>query len=79
MGQHETQKYADESLIALQKEVEKLENVTLVAIEDLEKRLSSLEDVADVEESWSPRLDTIEIYTMEKPPELSESIRKLKI
>ena len=71
--------YTDENLLALQKEVEKLESITLVAIEDFEKKLSSLEDVPAVaeEEHWSPRLDSIEIYSMEKQPPLSESIRQV--
>ena len=69
----------EERLMALHKEVEALEGITLVAIEDFEKQLNSLEDIADVsgDKSWSPRLDVIEIYSMEKRPTLSESIRQI--
>ena len=53
---------------------------TLVAIEDLEKRLENFVDIVDIkDENWSPRLDTIEIYTLDKAPELSDSIRKIEL
>lgn len=68
-----------EELDALRNEVKQLETVTLIAIDDFEKKLCALDDIPDVshEENWTPRLDTIEIYSMEKHPPLSESIRRI--
>ncbi|MBQ4145046.1 MAG: hypothetical protein IJD36_00330 [Clostridia bacterium] len=72
--------YTSESLETLKCEVAQLENITLVAIEDLEKRLENFVDIVDIkDENWSPRLDTIEIYTLDKAPELSDSIRKIEL
>ncbi|MBE5039360.1 hypothetical protein INF28_02610 [Oscillospiraceae bacterium DSM 107454] len=69
----------DKNLQALKQEVEQLENITLIAIENLEEKLSSLQDITPVsdDENWSSRLDSIEVYAMEKLPPLSASIRQL--
>ncbi len=73
-----SKEYSEKNLVSLQSEVKKLENVTWVAIEDLEKKLNSLADIAPVNEAdWTPALRTIEIYTLEEIPPLSESIRQI--
>ena len=70
--------YAGENLVSLHREVEQLEDTVLIAIEDFEKKLQSLEEMPAIEDTdWSPRLDTIEIYSMEKPS-LAESIRQIQ-
>ena len=78
MALQENKSYTTEGLESLKCEVAQLENVTLVAIEELEKRLEAFVDIVNIEdENWSPRLDTIEVYTLDKTPELSDSIRKV--
>ncbi len=73
-----TKEYSEENLVSLRNEVEKLENVTWVAIEDLEKKLNSLADISPVDEAdWTPNLQTVEIYTFEEVPPLSKSIRQI--
>lgn len=70
--------YSDENLTSLRNEVEQLENVTWVAIEDLEQKLNNLTDISPIDDSsWSSSLSSIEIYTMEEIPTLSDSIRQL--
>lgn len=78
MELQENKSYTTEGLESLKCEVAQLENVTLVAIEELEKRLEAFVDIVNIEdENWSPRLDAIEIYTLDKTPELSDSIRMI--
>ncbi|MEE1013915.1 MAG: hypothetical protein U0L92_06370 [Clostridia bacterium] len=79
MGEEAVQAYNQKTLLMLQREVKQMEDKTLDAIEDLEARLSGLCDVipAAEDENWSPRLDTVEIYTMEELPPLKESIRQI--
>ena len=80
MELQENKSYTTEGLETLKYEVAQLENVTLVAIEELEKRLEAFVDIVNIEdENWSPRLDTIEVYTLDKTPELSDSIRKVAV
>lgn len=80
MELQENKSYTTEGLESLKCEVAQLENVTLVAIEELEKRLEAFVDIVNIEdENWSPRLDTIEIYTLDKTPDLSDSIRKITV
>ncbi len=73
--------YSPESIETLRDEVKRLESVTMNAIENFEERIKKLEILAKIPEDdgFSPDLDTIEIYTMEKIPPLSESIRQIKI
>ncbi len=72
--------YSDENLNSLRNEVELLENVTWVAIEDLEQKLNNLTDISPIdEENWSSRLNSVEIYTMEEVTPLSDSIRQVEI
>ena len=79
MGKEAIEAYKEETLLMLQREVKQLEDKTMDAIEDLETRLSGLLDVTPATEdaNWSPRLDTVEIYTMEELPPLKESIRQI--
>ena len=76
-----TKTYNRESIETLRNEVKRLKTVTLDAIENFEERIKHLEGLAEVPPSdgFSPALDTIEIYTMEKNPPLSESVRQIKI
>ena len=77
---HQTNAYSDEYLASLRNEVELLENVTWVAIEDLEQKLNNLTDISPIdEENWSSRLNSVEIYTMEEIVPLSDSIRQIEI
>lgn len=71
----------DSSVEELQKEVKELESSTLIAIEKLEEKLNGVESVNDDKliDDWSARLDTIDVYTMEKPNSLADSIRQIKI
>ena len=80
MDSQTTNSSGDQSLQDLKQEVEQLENITLIAIENLEEKLSSLQDITPAadDENWSSRLDSIEVYAMEKLPPLSASIRQLK-
>ena len=65
---------------ALKQEVADLEQKTIQAIEDLETELLDFSQVLVFEEDdWSPRLDTIDIITMEELPPLKESIRKISL
>ena len=72
--------YQEDSLWMLQQEVKQLEHETLDAIENLESRLHAMAEITPAlqEEDWSPRLDTIEIITMEQLPPLTESIRQIR-
>ncbi len=65
----------------LKKEVSKLEHQNVEAIESLETELSGLVEVFSVvdDQDWSPRLDNIEIFTMEELPPLKDSIRQIQI
>ncbi len=70
----------NKNLDTLKKEVIDLKNSTSIAIESFEKslqELSVLPSLLDLD--WSSDLDGIEVFTMEEPPALSESIRKIMI
>ena len=70
--------YINKNILELKKESEELENNTSIEIEKLKSTLESMADTEIIEDDgWSPRLDEIELYTMEKLPPLSESIRRI--
>lgn len=64
----------EEAFHRLQQEITEMELSTKDAIAELELQLGGLESMDD---GWSSRLDTIEIYAMEEAPSLRESIRKI--
>lgn len=62
----------------LKQEVSALEHQNVAAIDNLETELTGLlEGLSVIEDDWSPRLDTIDVITMEEIPSLKESIRKI--
>lgn len=70
-------KLLDNGIEELQKEVKELEDNTLVAIEELEKKLGSVEIIADIPRDWETDHNVIDIFTMEKQVPLAESIRQI--
>ena len=71
--------YNETNIWMLQQEVKQLEHDAQNAIEDLEARLHEVADMTMViQEDWSPRLDSIEIITMEQLPPLTESVRQIR-
>ena len=71
--------YNETNIWMLQQEVKQLEHDAQNAIEDLEARLHEVADMTMViQEDWSPRLDSIEIITMEELPPLTESVRQIR-
>ena len=71
--------YNETSIWMLQQEVKQLEHDAQNAIEDFEARLHEIADTTPVlQEDWSPRLDSIEIITMEQLPPLTESVRQIR-
>ena len=78
MPNNQTKQQGQESLAALCQEVETLENGTMIAIEDLEKRLDDVAVSPLYEaDAWMSSLETVEVYTMEKPLKLKDSVRKI--
>ncbi len=74
MGEQAAGIYSEQRLRELQQEVAALEQSTNGSIAELELQLGNFECMDD---DWSSRLDTIEIYAMEEAPSLKESIRKI--
>jgi hypothetical protein len=71
--------YNETTIWMLQQEVKQLEHDAQNAIEDFEARLHEIADITPVlQEDWSPRLDSIEIITMEQLPPLTESVRQIR-
>lgn len=78
MQNNQTKHQGQKSLAALCQEVETLENGIMIAIEDLEKRLDNVAVSPLYEaDAWTSSLETVEVYTMEKPPKLKDSVRQL--
>ena len=79
MAREQGTAWKNRQLERLQRELETLESVNLATIEGLEKKLGSVKTISIEKETGGlSKMESIEIYTMEKLPPLSESIRQLK-
>lgn len=66
----------NKNILELKKESEELKNSTLIGIERFETALEGMTDII-IAEDVSREDEGIELYTMEKLPPLSESIRQI--